>query len=93
VVFLSGSESVQDLCRLGIQISKREGWNPINQFNPVTFLCLSHTRTWISIVTCCGLFCVQWVKMRGECWFSWYWWNWWPDPYTRFADRSRTAMQ
>ena len=24
------------------------------------------------------LFCVQWVKMRGDCLFCWYWWNWWP---------------
>jgi hypothetical protein len=23
------------------------------------------------------LFCVQWVKMRGDCLFCWYWWNWW----------------
>jgi hypothetical protein len=27
-----------------------EGWDPINQFNPTTFLCLSQTRTWISNV-------------------------------------------
>ena len=58
VVFLSGSESVQDFYRLfvyvlplEIQLSKCEGWDPINQFNPATFLCLS----WISMVTCCGL--------------------------------------
>ena len=25
------------------------------------------------------LFCVQWVKMRGDCLFWWYWWNWWPS--------------
>jgi hypothetical protein len=24
------------------------------------------------------LFCVQWVKMRGDCLFCCYWWNWWP---------------
>ena len=23
------------------------------------------------------LFCVQWVKMRGDCLFCWYVWNWW----------------
>ena len=26
----------------------------------------------------CGIlwvFCVQWVKMRGDCLFCWYWWN------------------
>jgi hypothetical protein len=21
-------------------------------------------------------FCVQWVKMSGDCLFCWYWWNW-----------------
>jgi hypothetical protein len=21
------------------------------------------------------VFCVQWVKMRGDCLFCWYWWN------------------
>ena len=31
-------------------------WEPINQFNPATYLCLSQARTWISIVICCGLF-------------------------------------
>jgi hypothetical protein len=22
-------------------------------------------------------FCIQCVKMRGDCWFCWYWWNCW----------------
>jgi hypothetical protein len=35
--------------------------------------------TWISNVICCGLFCVQWVKVGGDCSFCWYWCNcWWP---------------
>jgi hypothetical protein len=28
-------------------------------FNPVTFLCLSQVRTWISNVICHGLLCIQ----------------------------------
>jgi hypothetical protein len=24
-------------------------------------------------------FCVQWVKVRGNCWFCWYKWNCWPS--------------
>jgi hypothetical protein len=64
---------------LEIQLSRGEGWDPINRFNPATFLCLSQARTWISNVICwhsCGLFCVQWVHL---CYFCWYWWNWWPS--------------
>jgi hypothetical protein len=37
--------------------------------------CASHksqASTWISNVISCCLICVQWVKMRGGCW---YWWN------------------
>jgi len=51
-----------------IQLSREEGWDPINRFNPTTFLCLS-------LVICRGLFCVQWIKMRNDCW---HWWNGWP---------------
>ena len=38
---------LHDLHQILIEI---EGWDPINQFNPTTFLCLSQTRTWISNV-------------------------------------------
>jgi hypothetical protein len=24
-----------------------------------------------------NLFCVQWVKVRGDCSFCWYWWSCW----------------
>jgi hypothetical protein len=51
--------------------SNQELGGPINWFNPTTFLCLSHAKTWI----CHGLFCVQWVKMRGDSSFCWYCWN------------------
>ena len=37
-----------------------------NRFNTSTCLCLSQGRTWISNVVCCGLFYVQWVKLRWE---------------------------
>jgi len=30
----------------------------------IIFLCLSQTRTWISYVIFCGLFCIQWVQFR-----------------------------
>ena len=39
---------LHDLHQILIEID--EGWDPINQFNPTTFLCLSQTRTWISNV-------------------------------------------
>jgi hypothetical protein len=52
---------------VGIQLSRGEGWDPINPFNPATCLCLSEAKTWISNVICCGLFLcsVSSVKMRG----------------------------
>ena len=64
---LSGSKSIQVffivcLCvlPLEIQISRREGWDPINQFNPTTSVCLSQARTWISNIICGGdFFCAQ----------------------------------
>ena len=33
----------------------RGGWDPNNQFNPTTILCLSKTRTWISIHLLCSM--------------------------------------
>ena len=81
MVFLSGKISVhrlfiyvlhwrsnyQDGDWVGIQLSRGEGWDPINPFNPATCLCLSEAKTWISNVICCGLFLcsVSSVKMRG----------------------------
>jgi len=41
---------------LEIQLSRGEGWDPINWLNPVTFLCLSQARTWISNIIFRGLF-------------------------------------
>ena len=64
---------------IGDPVIKRGGKRPINWFNLGTYLCLSQARTWISNIVCHGLFCVQWVKMRGDCSFRWYWWNCWPS--------------
>ena len=60
VVFLSGSESMQVFFnRLFIYVLPLEihlsGWDTINQFNPVTFLCLSQAMNWIYNVTCHGI--------------------------------------
>ena len=65
---------------LEIQLSRGEGWNPINWFNPTTYVCLSQAGTWISNVICRGLFLCSLisVKMRGDFLFC-YWWNWWPS--------------
>ena len=65
-------------CRLEIHVSRGEGWDPINRFNPVTLLCLSQARTWISNIICLGLILCS-VQTRGDCSFCWYWWNWWPS--------------
>ena len=43
------------------------GWDHINRFNPAKTLCMSQARTWISNIVCRGLFCIQWVQMRGDC--------------------------
>jgi len=64
VVCLSGSESVQGFfCRLliyvlssQIQISRVDGYDPIDRLYPATLLCLFQAGTWISNVICHGLF-------------------------------------
>ena len=50
--------------------TRGEGWNTF-----ATYLCLSQVRNWISNVIYHCRFCVQWVRMRGNCSFCWYWWN------------------
>ena len=40
-----------------------EGWDPINQFNFATFLCLSQVMAWISNVICRSLFYVLWLRL------------------------------
>jgi len=62
-----------------IHVLEKGGEDPINWFNPATFLCLYQTRTWISNVICRGLCYVQWFEVRGYCLFCWYWWNCWPS--------------
>ena len=60
--------SLVDQIKILIKLSRGEDWDPINQFDPVTFLCLSHARTWIFNVRCRGLFLcsLSSVKMRGD---------------------------
>ena len=72
---------------IGDPIITDEVWNPIHQFNPVTFMCLSQARTLISTdIICHGLFCAQWVDVRGDCLLCWYWWNCWPSLFKCFVD-------
>jgi hypothetical protein len=40
-------------CRWRSNYQDGECWDPINLFNPATFLCLSQVRDWISIGICC----------------------------------------
>ena len=54
----------------GYLVIKRDGWDPINQFNPATFLCLSQARNWNPNVICCRPFFLCLVKMRGFCWYT-----------------------
>jgi hypothetical protein len=44
-----------NLLSLEIPLSRGEGWDPINRFNPATLLCRSKTRTPKSYVV---VFCV-----------------------------------
>ena len=37
---------------------EREGWNPINLFNPAAILCMSQDRAGITNIICCGFFFV-----------------------------------
>jgi len=64
VMILFGSESNGlHVLTLEIHLSREEGWDTINRFNPATFLCLSHARTWISNVICRDHFLVfgEWM--------------------------------
>jgi hypothetical protein len=53
---LGNKNSYSYVMLLEIQLSRGEGLDPVNQFNPATFLFLSQARTWISNVICSGLF-------------------------------------
>ena len=62
MVSLSGGESLQVFFFIIYCLCWRstyqegEGRDTLNQFNSVTFLCLSLARDWISNNICCGLF-------------------------------------
>ena len=49
---------------LEIQLSEGAVWDSIDRFNPVTLLCLSSIRTWISIIKRPGFFMVWEVFVR-----------------------------
>ena len=52
------------------------------QFNCLTqphSCVVSQARDWISINICHGLLCVQWFKVRGDCWICSYWWYFCPS--------------
>ena len=54
------------------------GRDLINQFNPVTLLCLSQARTWItSYVVVFLVWSVSSFKMGDDCLLCWYWGNCW----------------
>ena len=71
---MSGSKSVQFFSSfvymyflLEIQLSRGEGWDPINWFNPTIFCAcpnpgLGFPMSYVVV----SLFCVQWVKVRGD---------------------------
>ena len=77
--------------QLDIHLSSGEGLDPINRFTPGTFVCLSHTSIWISIVLCvqCSvredemwlfillILVILWPSLfRDDCIFCWYWLKW-----------------
>jgi hypothetical protein len=41
---------------LEIQLSRGDGLDPFDLFNPSILLCKAKARTWISNVICCGIF-------------------------------------
>jgi len=43
-----------------------ESWDPIDWFNPATFLCLSQVRTCFSDVILRGRFGVRWAHLKLE---------------------------
>jgi hypothetical protein len=51
------SKSIRYICIVvGDPVIGKEGWDPINWFDPAIFVCLSQASVWISNVIWCGLF-------------------------------------
>ena len=42
---------------------EREGWNPINLFNPATILCMSKTELGLQTLYVVVFFCVEWFEV------------------------------
>jgi hypothetical protein len=78
--FLISSVCSYLYCRWRSNYISRWGWHPINWINSAIFVCLSHTRIWISI--CRDLFCVQGFEMSLSCLFCTFWLNCWPSLMT-----------
>jgi hypothetical protein len=56
-----------------------KGWDPIKQFNPVTFGSIPKPVPRFQRHMQWSFLCsVNSAKMRSDCWFCWYWWIWWP---------------
>jgi hypothetical protein len=49
---------------LEIKLSRRKGWDPINWFKNVKYLCLSQAITWNCKVKCSGL--IVFSELRWE---------------------------
>ena len=72
-------------CGLKTEISTSSRyWDPLNWFNPATLVCLFQSRIWIYNARCCGLYCVQFLKLWSSCLPCWYWWNCWPSLFKNF---------
>ena len=62
VILLTGTERCKfyrlfiPVLPLEIQLSRWEGWDPVNRFNPTPSVCLSQATTWISNDICRSLF-------------------------------------
>jgi hypothetical protein len=59
VIKQGGLGSSYQAGRVGIQLSSREGWDPINRFNLATFLYISQARTLIPNIIFPVFLCVQ----------------------------------
>jgi hypothetical protein len=61
--------------------NSEKGWVgiPLTVLTPITLFCLSQTRTWISNIIFCDLFCVYLFEVRGSYMYCRCWWNYWPS--------------
>ena len=55
---------------LEIQLSSREDWDSVHQFNTAT--CVYYVRTWIFNIICRDYFHIQWVEVKCDCLLCWF---------------------